>query len=107
MTLEQQLENAAARGATRAVQLVVSQLSNQLGLVVMRPEDDAVLTLEEAAAWLHVDPDTLRGQARSGTVPAARLGVQWRFHKAALRRYLDPHLIHLDTRHLSPEIAAD
>ena len=96
MNLESQLELASERGATRAIAIVVQQLASSLALSVMRPEDDVVLTLEDAAAWLCVDENTLRGQARAGTVPGAKVGTQWRFHKAALRRYLDPSLLRLE-----------
>jgi excisionase family DNA binding protein len=96
MTLEQQLEAAAQRGATRAVTLVLQQVTNQLGLLVIRPEDDTVLTLEESAAFLRVDPDTMRQLLRSEQISAAKVGNQWRIHKAALRRYLDPQILRLE-----------
>jgi len=47
-----------------------------------------VLTLEEAAAYLRVHPRTLRLQATQGTVPGAKIGRVWRFHKHQLEQWL-------------------
>lgn len=47
-----------------------------------------VLTLEEAAELLRVDPDALRAWAEAGDVPGRRLGDEWRFRRDALLDWL-------------------
>ena len=37
------------------------------------------LNLEQAAAFLHLHPDTLRIKVKVGEVPAAKLGKRWVF----------------------------
>ena len=44
----------------------------------------AALTLDEAAAWLHVHPETLRLAASRGEVPAAQKFGRWLFLAADL-----------------------
>lgn len=42
------------------------------------------LTLEEAAAWLRVNPKELASDAESGQFPARRIGGSWRFNRDAI-----------------------
>lgn len=51
-------------------------------------EDKEVMTVKEAAEFLGLKPFTVRMYARKGTVPAMRLGGQWRFIKADLLAFL-------------------
>ena len=37
------------------------------------------LSLQEAAAFLHVHPETLREAARAGRIPGAKVGRAWVF----------------------------
>jgi excisionase family DNA binding protein len=48
-----------------------------------------ILTLEEAAKLLRVSTKTLGKLARSGEVPAMRLGREWRFSREQLMRRLN------------------
>ncbi len=43
-----------------------------------------VLDLQEASAYLRLRRHTLRRLAAKGTVPALRIGKQWRFRRCAL-----------------------
>jgi excisionase family DNA binding protein len=47
-----------------------------------------VLTVEQAAQYLQLNPETVRRAARSGRLPAARVGRRWRFHKTTLEQWL-------------------
>ncbi len=47
-----------------------------------------VLNLQEAAEFVRVSPKTLREKARAKTVPAQRVGREWRFLKKALEEWL-------------------
>ncbi len=47
-----------------------------------------VLTLAEAAAFLRVPADALRGDAAAGRVPGRLVGGDWRFHRAGLLDWL-------------------
>ena len=45
---------------------------------------DRLLTIREVAALLKVHPNTVRNLIKAGTIPAARVGRQWRFVEAEL-----------------------
>lgn len=53
-----------------------------------RREAREVLTLDEAAELLRVDPDVARKLAESAQLPARRVGDQWRFSRTALLDWL-------------------
>lgn len=52
------------------------------------PFNSDVLTLVQAAEVLHCHPKTLRIMAKSGKVPAKRVGSLWRFYRPALEAWL-------------------
>jgi len=47
-----------------------------------------IMTAAEAAAYLRTSVYTLKARARAGTVPAMKLGREWRFNKADLDKWL-------------------
>ena len=47
-----------------------------------------VMTVEQAASYLQVTPETVRRKARAGDIPAAKVGRHWRFRKADLDGWL-------------------
>jgi len=49
---------------------------------------EKVLTTEEAATLLQIHPKTLQRMARTGIVPAFRIGDLWRFRASALDQWL-------------------
>lgn len=49
---------------------------------------DDVLSLDEAAALLRVEPTDVREMAEAGEIPARKLGQQWRFSRTALLTWL-------------------
>jgi len=54
-------------------------------------ENDESMTLEQTAAWLQLHPVSLRRLASDKMLPAAKVGKEWRFSRAALIEYLgDP-----------------
>lgn len=57
----------------------------------MRPSlpDREVMDVHEAAAYLGIHVDSLRGYACSGTVPAFKFGNRWRFKKSRLDDWMD------------------
>lgn len=55
---------------------------------------DLVLTVEEASAFLKLDVQTVRALARSGDLPAVKLGKQWRFLRHRLIEALEPRGAH-------------
>jgi excisionase family DNA binding protein len=52
------------------------------------PEVSEILTLAEAAAFLKVSEETLRREAELEAIPARRIGLEWRFSKAAILEWL-------------------
>lgn len=47
-----------------------------------------VLTLDAAAAFLHVSADGLRADAENGLVPGRKVGGEWRFSRGGLLAWL-------------------
>lgn len=64
----------------------------------MAPIEDGYLTTAEALAYLRTAPRTLYRFLATGTIPAVRIGRQWRFRKADLDRWAESH-----SRHLAPD----
>jgi len=54
----------------------------------MEPKDD-LLTIEETAAKLRVNLDTVRRLLRQKKLPGVKIGAQWRVSAAALRTYIE------------------
>jgi excisionase family DNA binding protein len=50
--------------------------------------ENEVMTLREVARYLRVSPTTVYRQARSGNLPAQRIGHTWRFSRAVIDRWL-------------------
>ncbi len=48
-----------------------------------------ILTTEEVCAFLRVGLAAVEERLRAGDIPARRFGVEWRFSKAAILRWLD------------------
>jgi excisionase family DNA binding protein len=51
-------------------------------------EEQAVLTLEEAAELLRIEPKQMRKLAANGDVPGRKVINEWRFSRAALLNWL-------------------
>ncbi len=49
---------------------------------------DALLTVDEVAQYLRLEPGTVRAMARRGELPAVKVGRMWRFKQASLQEYL-------------------
>lgn len=49
----------------------------------------AILTAEEAAAFLRVHLNTVKKLLADGTLPGKKIGRQWRIDKADLKRYME------------------
>ena len=50
----------------------------------MQTEFEQLITSEEAAQLLGIHPKTLQQMARSGKIPAVRVGKYWRFRNSDL-----------------------
>ncbi len=48
-----------------------------------------LMTLDEVAAYLRLSKDTAYRMAQTGTLPASKVGVQWRFRKAEVDKWLE------------------
>lgn len=47
-----------------------------------------IMTVDEAAAYLDLDPLVVRRLARQGRIPAVKIGRQWRLKRDLLERWL-------------------
>lgn len=59
---------------------------------VPSPDND-ILTVEEVAAYLRLQPQTIYKWAHEKRIPAAKLGKEWRFRKSILDRWLDAQIL--------------
>jgi excisionase family DNA binding protein len=50
---------------------------------------DALLTLDEVAAYLRLSKDTVYRMAQSGKIPASKAGSQWRFRQSEVDAWLE------------------
>jgi excisionase family DNA binding protein len=48
-----------------------------------------VLTLEEAAEFLKVHPSTIYRLLKSRTIPAFKIGSDWRFNQESIQRWIE------------------
>jgi excisionase family DNA binding protein len=52
------------------------------------PLNDPLWTVEDVAAYLQLQPETIRSMARRGELPALKIGKVWRFQKQAINAML-------------------
>lgn len=50
---------------------------------------EKLMTLEEVADYLRLSNDTIYRMANSGTIPASKVGNQWRFRKEDVDAWLE------------------
>lgn len=65
-----------------------------------------IMTVEEVAAYLRLQPQTIYKWAQEKRIPAAKLGKEWRFRKSILDRWLDQQILGPDSgfAHLRPAV---
>lgn len=54
----------------------------------MGSDDNEVMTLAEVASYLRIPVSTIYKLSREGSIPAQKLGKQWRYHKTAIDYWL-------------------
>lgn len=47
-----------------------------------------ILTAMDVAEYLHIHPLTVHKYAREGKIPAFKIGMDWRFHKKYIQRWI-------------------
>jgi len=55
----------------------------------MTKKPGEVLTIADLAAYLKIPKSTLYKLVREGKIPSQKIGRHWRFHKAAIDRWLE------------------
>ena len=55
--------------------------------------ENEIMTVEEVAAYLRLQPQTIYKWAQEKRIPAAKLGKEWRFRKSILDRWLDQQIL--------------
>ena len=58
----------------------------------MEQRDD-IMTVEEVAKFLKLQPQTVYKWAQEGQIPGAKLGKEWRFRRHILEEWLDASII--------------
>lgn len=55
---------------------------------MMKQKAANVMTIDELSAYLKIAKSTLYKLAQEGKIPAQKVGRHWRFHRAAIDRWL-------------------
>jgi len=55
--------------------------------------EDEILTLEEVAKYLKLQPQTVYKWAQEGNIPGAKLGKEWRFRRRILDEWVDNSIL--------------
>jgi PTS system nitrogen regulatory IIA component len=50
---------------------------------------DEIMTVAEVAEYLKMKPQTIYKWLQEGTIPAAKLGKEWRFKKSVIDEWID------------------
>lgn len=61
----------------------------------MPNEHDDVMSIDELARYLKISRSTLYKQVQDGRLPGQKVGKRWRFHRAAIDRWLQSHPDHV------------
>ncbi len=61
-----------------------------LGLIRIQRDKkmDVVLTLEDVAQFLHVHPSTVYRLLKNRSIPAFKVGSDWRFNQDSIERWI-------------------
>jgi len=51
--------------------------------------NDEIMTVQDVARYLKLQPQTIYKWAQDGKIPAAKFGKEWRFRKSLVDRWLD------------------
>ena len=51
-----------------------------------------IMTVEEVAKYLKMKPQTIYNWAQKGTIPAAKIGKEWRFRKDIIDAWFVQHI---------------
>ena len=88
----EQLESVAAETGSSKREVITRLITGDdlvVGAHAFRPaEPSPVLTVEEAAELLRVEPDVVQALAEAGDLPARRVGEQWRLSREAVLAWL-------------------
>jgi PTS system nitrogen regulatory IIA component len=53
---------------------------------------EEIMTLEEVAKYLKMQPQTIYTWAQTGKIPAAKIGKEWRFRKDIIEEWFKQHI---------------
>jgi excisionase family DNA binding protein len=53
---------------------------------------DEIMTLEEVAKYLKMQPQTIYTWAQTGKIPAAKIGKEWRFRRDIIDEWFKRHI---------------
>lgn len=75
----------------------------------MENETNDIMTIEEVAQYLKLQPQTVYKWAQEGQIPAAKLGKEWRFRRSLLDEWIDTSMVlskgGFDLMHRSSQVA--
>ena len=88
-------------------------LGEKRGALIRHKEDNTVeklprlLTIKEVAIYLSLSQRTVYRLIEEGTIPALKIGGQWRFDQRALDRWVAGEINHLKRNHRETPILLD
>ena len=57
------------------------------------PTQDAIMTAKEVASFLKIHQFTVLRYAREGKIPAFKIGMDWRFHRKYIEKWIRGKLL--------------
>jgi excisionase family DNA binding protein len=82
------IDDAGGPASRRVTIETIQEPDTVVGRHAFRPFEPDVLTLEEVAELLAVEPAAVERLARSGELPGRRIGELWRFARSAVLAWL-------------------
>ncbi len=55
----------------------------------MTANNDEIMTVQDVANYLKLQPQTIYKWAQEGTIPAAKFGKEWRFRRSLIDKWID------------------
>nr|NQU90427.1 helix-turn-helix domain-containing protein [Bacteroidota bacterium] len=63
---------------------------------------EEILTLEEVAKYLKLKPQTIYTWSQKGTIPAVKIGKEWRFRRSVIDRWFNEFMDEKFSKYLDP-----
>lgn len=70
-------------------------------VIIQQESTEPLWTVRDVALYLRLNPETVRLMARSGKIPAIKVGKSWRFRSSQIKYWLE---VNIDTGLLANDV---